>query len=165
MLPQRPSTTLFFHCHQHRERRGPNSAVRIVGPTAAHDRTNEAAKQKAEQQPREQSRLATSVPFPSGRAAGFSSSPFSTVTKGKEAGKETESKKGGEQCWQERRACATFKLRNPAETLPVCLSTCSPDAVLKASLYANIHLLHRRRLRHRISECIHRGARKRTQVP
>lgn len=54
LLSQSPSATLCFHCQHHREPRGPNSAIRFGGLLlpSAHDRTNDAAKQKAEQQRR-----------------------------------------------------------------------------------------------------------------
>lgn len=79
LLSLNPSATLCFHCHHYREPRGPNSAARFGGLLlpSAHDRTKDTAKQKAEQQLREQSHLDTPpVPSPRRRAAGFASSFF-----------------------------------------------------------------------------------------
>lgn len=89
-LSQSPSATLCIYCHHHREPRGPNSNARFEGLLlpSAHDKTNAAAKQKAEQQLREQSHLDTPpVPFPRRRAAGFGSLFFHNSDSREEHGK------------------------------------------------------------------------------
>lgn len=151
------TASFHFHCHRStlEEPKTTNSSVRALPPPSTNDRANKAAKQKTREAGEGKKVSHASGCFSSIHALFCKNICFRFFNSNKMEKWETKVK------WDKNITgkCVGIVLTPNTSwwNVIICLSISSTESILKASLYVNTHILHRRKLRHRTSLCISVG--------